>query len=698
MDPTLACFFNPSGVALIGASATANKLSYGILRNLSGGYQGGVYPVNPRYDEILGHRAYADIGAVPDPLELAVIALSAPAVPDALEACGKRGVRAVTIISGGFKEVGEQGADLEQQCLQIAKRYGMRLVGPNCVGTLDLYSRMNTTFIQGVPETGGIGFISQSGAVGGGVVDYIRNKGVGFSCFASLGNEVDVTETDMIEYLGQDARTRVIACYVEQIRDGRRFMEVAGQVTKVKPVVLLKAGRTLAGARAVSSHTGSLAGSHAAYEAAFWQSGVIEANSVAELFDIAAALDTQPLPRGKRVALVTNAGGPAALASDSLAAHGLALADLSAESIATLEGGLCPSAQTENPVDMLGGAEPHEYELACRQTLADPGVDALLAIHVPQALVDPAEVAKAIARAAQDAQKPVLACFMGEASVGEARRVLYESGIPMYVFPESVGRVFGAMLEYKNWLEKPRGKAQTAFEAVRETAERILTETAGAGSLGEAAARPLLQAYGIPLVKAQVAHTAAEARQAAEQIGFPVVLKIVSPDILHKSDAGGIRLNLGSGDAVETAYEDMLAQVLSAQPQAQIEGVLVEAMLRGGVEVIVGMRRDPYFGPLMLFGLGGIYVELFRDVAFGVAPLTRAQARALLERTRAFRLLTGFRGQPPADLDAVVDCILRLGQLALDFPQIEEAEVNPLLVMEEGKGAVALDARVILKE
>jgi acetyltransferase len=709
MDDTLSLFFRPRGVALIGASASPNKLSYGILRNLAQyGFTGSIYPVNPRYEEILGIKAYPDVGAVPDPVDLAVTVLPAGQTPAVLDACGQRGVRAVIIISGGFKEIGKEGAALEAECVRIARNYSMRLIGPNCVGTMDLISGVDTTFIQGIPARGRIGFISQSGAVGGGVVDYFANKQMGFSMFASLGNEADVTETDLIEYLADDPNTAVIAAYVEAIRDGRRFLEVASRVSRKKPIVMLKAGRTGAGARAVSSHTGSLAGSNTAYQAAFRQAGVIEASSAAELFEIAQALDYQPLPAGRRVAIATNAGGPAALASDSLAANGLTLEDLTEETRKALRPELNPAAQVANPVDMLGGAEPREFSVAVRSMLADPNVDAVLGILVPQALVNPADVALAIGQAAQGSRKPVLACFMGEASIEGARKNLQQLQIPMFVFPESTGRVLGAMCEYAAWLRKGEPQPENLASIDRLAAQLALPVPDGAHqaeargysqpvALGEAETRPLLAAYGISLVRGALAHDADEAATAAQQAGFPVALKIVSPDILHKSDAGGIRLNLENAQAVRNAYQDLIEKIHTAQPTAQLKGALVEAMAPKGTEVIVGMKRDASFGPLVMFGLGGIYVELFGDVAFRVAPVTRRAALEMIQQTRAGRLLTGFRGSEPADVDAVVDCILRVSQLAIDFPEIQELEVNPLRVFPAGQGALALDCRAILE-
>lgn len=697
MHHGLTPFFAPRGVAIIGASASPNKLSFGILRNLTlYGYQGQIAPVNPRVDEILGLKSYPDIASVPDPVDLAVVVLPAPAIPEVIEACGQRGIHSVIIISGGFKEVGPDGAQLEKQILELARGYQIRLIGPNCVGTLDMYTGLNTTFIQGVPEKGGIGFVSQSGAVAGGVIDYIRNKQVGFSNFSSLGNEADVTETDMIAYLGDDPHTRVIAAYVEMIRDGRHFIDICRAVTPHKPVVLLKAGRTSAGARAVSSHTGSLAGSHSAYKAAFEQAGVIEVDTVSDLFDIAMALDTQPLPAGNRVVIITNAGGPAALTSDSLAANGMQIADLTETTQAALRTRLNPAAQVSNPIDMLGGAEPPEYQFALQHALADPNVDAAIVILVPQALVNPAQVAEAICQVAAQSTKPVLACLMGEWSVAAARQHLHSNGVPMYVFPETPGRVLGAMVRYAEWHARSDDPFIQLDGLDKPAAEVLLSTAVGETALGEALTRPLLAAYGIPVVPGEMARTSTDAATIADRLGYPVVLKIVSPDILHKSDLGGIRLNLSSGPDVTAAYHDLMTSISTKKPDAFLEGVLVEAMAPKGQEVIIGMRRDPNFGLLMMFGLGGIYVELFGDVSFRVAPLSRGDALEMIHNTRAGKLLTGFRGLPHADLDAVVDTILRLSQLSLDFPAIEEIEINPLLVLTEGNGVLALDGRVIL--
>jgi acetate---CoA ligase (ADP-forming) len=696
MENSLVPFFSPKGVAVIGASSNPNKLSYGIFKNLSQyGYQGSVYPVNPNAREILGLKCYADIRDVPDPVDLAVSVVVAGMTPDVLEACGQRGIRAVTIISGGFREVGEEGAILEEKCLRIAKEYGMRLIGPNCVGTMDLHSGLNTTFIYGVPDTGHIAFLSQSGAICGGIVDYVRGKGIGFSNFSSLGNEADVSETDVIEYLASDPNTRVITAYVEAIRNGRKFLDTVGCVSRIKPVVILKAGKTSAGARAVSSHTGSIAGSSAAYKTAFYQSGAIEVDTVSDLFDVALGLDSQPLPQGNRVVIITNAGGPAALASDSLSSNGLQLASIGEAARVNLRAHLNPSAQVSNPIDMLGGAEPADFGMALGQVLNDPDVDAVVPILVPQALIKPEAVAQTLLDGATHADKPVLSCFMGDQTVVGARNLMHKNHLPMFTFPETPGKVIGAMYQRSQWLKKNKDGMEPSWNVDHDAVQKILEVNQGKTNLGESETRPIINAYGIPVVPGVMASGADEAVDAAREFNLPVVMKIVSPDILHKSDAGGICLNVQGDEAVQSAYQQIVKNVHQFMPDARIEGVLIEPMIPKGIEVIIGMKNDPSFGPLLMFGMGGIYVELFTDIAFRIAPVTHHEAKEMILETRAGRLLSGFRGTKPTDLDGLIECIQRLGQLALDFPEIQEVEVNPLLVLPEGKSVIALDCRLI---
>ena len=698
----LDAFFTPTGVAVIGASANPNKLSYGILRNLTSfGYRGAVYPVNPGRDKILGLPCYPTITAVPDPLDLAVIVVPAPVCPAALHECGVRGVKAAIVISGGFREVGPAGLALEEELLEIARAHGMRLIGPNCVGTLDAYSGLDTTFIRTMPEPGDIAFISQSGAICGGILEWTAGKGVGFSRFATLGNSADVTETDLIEALADDPRTKVIVAYLEAIKDGPRFIEVASRVTPHKPILVIKAGTTEAGTRAVSSHTGSLAGAMAAYNAAFKQSGVLRVDDVEELFNFALALAYGPLPRGHRVAIVTNAGGPASLAADALEEAGLTMPPPSEATRDFLAAHTCSEAQLGNPIDMLGGADAADYEMAIGALLADPAFDAVLPILVPQALVSPAAVAEAIGRASSAVpDKPVVTCFMGDEAVREPMIALHRHRIALYQFPKQAARALGVMWRYAEGKEGKEGKEGEGERRFTEMASGKRRPLVGLPSdrthLGEAEARPVLAAYDIDQPAAGLARTAAEAGQIAEKIGFPVALKIVSPDIFHKSEMGGIALKLGSVDQVHAAFEEMLARVQKRQPEARIEGVLVTQMAPPGHELIVGMRRDPQFGPLLMFGLGGIYVELLKDVAFRVAPFSRAETLAMIGETHAGKLLGGLRGQPPADIDAVAEVIERVARLALDHPQVQEIDINPLIAYETGQGVLAVDVRMVV--
>ncbi len=700
----LDAFFNPNGVAVIGASANRNKLSHGILRNLiSFGYRGAVYPVNPGRDEILGLRCYPTITAVPDPLELAVIVVPAPVCPAALHECGVRGVKAAIVISGGFREVGPAGLALEEELLEIARAHGMRLIGPNCVGTLDAYSGLDTTFIRTMPEPGDIAFISQSGAICGGILEWTAGKGVGFSRFATLGNSADVNETDLIESLAGDPRTRVIVAYLEAIKDGPRFIDVASRVTPHKPILVIKAGTTEAGTRAVSSHTGSLAGAMAAYDAAFKQSGVIRVDGVEDLFNFALALAYGPLPRGRRVAIVTNAGGPASLAADALEEAGLTMPPPSDETRDFLAAHTCSEAQLGNPIDMLGGADAADYEMALSALLADPGYDAVLPILVPQALVSPAAVAEAIGRASSAFPgKPVVTCFMGDEAVREPMIALHRHRIALYQFPKQAARALGVMWRYAEGREGKEGnegkEERKSTDLGSEQEHSLVDLPPGRTQLVEAQARHVLAAYGIDQPAAGLARSADEAGQIAAEIGFPVALKIVSPDIFHKSEAGGIALKLGDVEQVHAAFDEMMARVQQRQPEARIEGALVTQMALPGHELIVGMRRDPQFGPLVMFGLGGIYVELLKDVAFRVAPFSRAETLAMIGETHAGKLLQGLRGQPPSDIDAVAEVIQRMAQLALDQPRIQEIDINPLIAYPAGQGALAVDVRMVIQE
>jgi len=728
---SLVPFFTPQGVAIIGASRDPNKLSYGIVRNLvdpERGYPGPIYPVNPKAEEVLGLRCYPDISAVPDPVELAILIIPAGLVPKAVEACGKRGIKAAVVISGGFREVGPEGAARERQMVEIARRYGMRLMGPNGIGVIDTHTPLNTTFVRGMPARGNIAFISQSGALCGGIIDWVIGRGIGFSRLLSVGNEADVNETDALAFLAEDDSSKVITLYLEDIKGGPAFVETLHHAAMRKPVLVIKAGRTRSGQAATASHTGALAGAHTAFRAVCKKAGAIEVECIETLFNSALALAYQPLPGGDRIAIVTNAGGPAALAADTMESVGLRLAHTNQKAQATLRGFLMPDAQTAGPVDMLGGANEKDYRRSLEVVLADPDNDGVLVILVPQALVNPVAVVSAIASVAYtsdsgqhrpgvlpgehpecfDRGKPVLVCLMGEASLDEAFQAAHKGNIPAYTFPEAAVEAFGILRQRARWMETHSGQehpecsGQAAQDGqpvldISHARELIVTaKAAGRTSMDASEGRSVLEACGIQTPDDRLATSPDEAAALAKKIGFPVVLKLASPDILHKTDIGGVLLDVKDVAAARTGYQAIIERARETHPHANIRGVQVQKMIRGGQEVILGVKRDPTFGPLVMFGMGGIYVETLADVSFRLAPLSRADAEEMLSEVRSAKILDGLRGSPPADRTALVDAILRIGQLAAACPELSELDINPLLVLPDGQGTLAVDVRLIL--
>jgi len=706
-------FFTPNGVAVIGASRDPSKLSYGVIRNLvdpERGYPGPIYPINPKADEILGLKCYPDIGSVPDPVELAVLIIPAAVVAGAIEACGRRGVKAAIVISGGFREVGPDGAAREREMVEVAKRYSMRVMGPNGIGVIDTHTPLNTTFVKGMPPKGNIAFLSQSGALCGGIIDWTVGHGIGFSRFLSVGNEADVNETDVIPFLAAHDVTKVITLYLEDVKGGPEFVRELRNAAARKPVIVLKGGRTGSGQAATASHTGALAGVHAAFSAACKQAGALEVESVQALFDAALAFAYQPLPQGNRIAIVTNAGGPAALAADALEASGLLLARTAANTKAMLRPQVAPDAQLGGPIDLLGGADEKTYRLALDAALADPNCDGVLAVLVPQVLVNPVAVVEAFgaAAAAQRSQpKPVVVCLMGDVSLKEASATAHRLQLPAYTFPEDAVRVLGALWHRKQFEDRldRDGDQLVPSEAERLVAAKgrrkvqdvlMLAPAAGNHALDAAACRELLEAYGIRMPREFVTRDPGDAVRFAEEIGYPVVLKIISPDILHKSDIGGVIVGVKDAEAVRSGFKTILTRAKAAHPAAQIRGIQVQEMIEDGQQVIVGIKRDPTYGPLVMFGLGGIYVEALADVSFRLAPLTRTHAGEMIDEVRSARLLQGLRGAPPADRDALIDTIIRISRLAAEHEEILELDVNPLMVLPAGHGAVAVDARAIL--
>ena len=692
----------PRGVAVVGVSQSPEKLGYGVARNLVvSGYRGAIHFVNPRGGRLFDRPVYQDLAHVPDPVDLAMIIIPAAGVAQALDECGRRGIRAVVIGSGGFRETGEEGRKLEDEVLRVARKHRIRVLGPNCIGFLDTHLPIDTTFLPlPGPVQGDIAFLSHSGAICEAVIDWARGQGFGLSRLVSLGNQMDLTEGELLPTTVADPNTRVVAMYLEGVRNGRLFVENARKATRKKPVVAIKVGRSESGRAAVASHTGALAGRDAAYDAAFRKAGVIRAQSTEEVFDWARALAWCPLPRGRRIAVLTNAGGPGAIAVDALDSCGLKLASLSAETTARLRELLPQAASVRNPVDMLAAAAAGEYANSLSALMADDGVDGLMVILAPPPMTTAAGIAGAIIPMIRSAAKPVIVTLMGEEMIANAARLLRQARVPDYRFPERAASAMGVLADRGEALAAPIEKVPVLKRIHPGAARRALARgTRGEdGFLDAASAAQVAQAYGVPVPEEVLAHTAGQAVAAARKLGFPVAIKIASPDIPHKSDVGGVALGVKDEAEARQAFERMLAQARAARPEANVQGVTVQPMLPPGQEVIVGVVRDEQFGPLVMFGSGGVEVEGLKDVAFALAPLTPMEAEALLDATWAGRRMLGFRNIPAGDRAAALDAVVRLAQLAEDLAEIAEIEVNPLRVLPGKGGAVAVDVRLKLRE
>ncbi|OHB67723.1 MAG: acyl-CoA synthetase [Planctomycetes bacterium RBG_13_62_9] len=697
---SLESFFDPKSVAIVGASRQKGKVGYEILANLvEGGYPGKLFPVNPNAESVDGLKCYPDlksIGQVPD---LVIIIVPAKFVPGVMEECVSVRVKSVIIITAGFKEVGKEGRDLEEKVLRIARRGGIRFIGPNCLGVISPSHKLNASFGGDLPAPGAIGYISQSGALLAAILDMANANGIGFSSLVSIGNKADVDELDIIAALGQQNDTKVIAGYLENIKDGDAFVREAEEISYKKPILLMKSGATEAGARAASSHTGSLAGGEVAYESAFKRAGVIRCDSIKQQFDFAQAFANQPLPKGPQVAVITNAGGPGIMAADAIEQEGLTFAKLTDETTKKLAAGLPPAANVYNPVDVLGDALADRYEFALDIVLDDPNVDSAVVLLTPQAMTQAKETAEAVVRIAAGKGKPVLACFLGVRKVEAGLEVLRQGGIPQYDSPESTVTTLRVMTDHVRWRNRPK-RVVRLFPVNRRKVESIVERHLRQGILdiGEAESKEILEAYGFATPKGSIATTADQAGNIAEQLGYPVVLKIWSPDILHKSDVGGVKVGLKSEQEVKDAFDLMMYRVPKKRPDAHILGVLVQEMVRSGREVILGMHRDPQFGPLMMFGMGGIMVEVLKDVSFYLAPLTAEEAKQMLLSTKTYHILQGVRGQEGVDIEAIAEGLQRLSQLVTEFPQIREMDINPYVVGVPGTTSIAVDARISLEK
>lgn len=697
---------NPKSIAVVGATNRPGSVGLAVFKNLlQAGYKGVLYPVHPKSKSIQGVKAYASLTEILDEVDMAVIVVPAPKVETIIEAAAEKQVKGCILITAGFKEIGGRGAEMEKDIRALVKAHGMRLVGPNCLGVIntDENVRMNASFARIMPKAGNIAFISQSGALCTSVLDFAAGRNIGFSKFISFGNKADVNEIDFLKYLKDDPQTDVILMYLEDITDGRAFMEIAREITfeTGKPILAVKSGRSAEGAKAATSHTGALAGSDATYDAIFKQSGIQRVEGINELFHYALAFSRQPLPQGNRIAIVTNAGGPGIMATDAAIRHGLKLAAFSEETQTKLKQDLPPTASIRNPVDVIGDATHERYESALRDILSDDGVDGAIVILTPQAMTDILETARIVPRVANDINKPILASFMGLLDVTEGMRYLENHGIPNYLFPEAAARTMATMVRFGEnlKLKKSEKRLIRRLPADTEKAAAIIAEKLGDKDkyyMPEKEMSEILKCYGFPLLKSRVVKDASELESAVEQIGLPVAMKIVSQDIVHKSDAGGVRLKIKSIEQAQKAFEEIIENAKKFNPAARIDGVLIEEMAKGGVEVILGATRDPGFGPMCMFGLGGIFVEALKDVTFRLAPMSELSAENMIRSIKAYRVLKGIRGNPPTDIEALKDSILRLSQMVADHPEISELDINPLIVYPEGKGCMVADGRILL--
>jgi len=698
---SLESFFNPKSVAIVGASRKKGKVGYEILHHMvSSGFEGQVWPVNRSSEEIEGLKCYPDLASIGQTPELVIVIVPAKFVLGVMEECAAIGTKSVIIITAGFKEIGEEGKKLEDEIVRVARRSGIRIIGPNCLGVIVTASKLNASFGGKLPDPGHTGYLSQSGALLAAILDTANANGIGFSSLFSIGNKADVDELDLIQALAADPNTKVIAGYLESITDGNEFVREAERISHDKPILLMKSGGTSAGAKAASSHTGSLAGSEVAYECMFARAGIIRCESITQQFDFAQAFANQPLPKGSSVVVLTNAGGAGIMAADAIERQGLSFAKLTDETIEKLKTSLPPAANFYNPVDVLGDALADRYEFALDVLLDDPNVDTVLVLLTPQAMTDAQGTAEAVVRATQaKPEKPVLACFMGASKVADGVKVFREAKIPQYESPEAAVTTIKAMADHVRWRSQPK-RVVKLFPVNRRKVESIIERHLrhGLREIGEAESKEILEAYGFATPKGSIATTAEQAANIAQQLGYPVVLKIWSPDILHKSDVGGVKVGLKSAKEVKDAFDLMMYRIPKKEPNAHILGVLVQEMCRSGREVILGMHRDPHFGPLMMFGMGGIMVEVLKDVAFYLAPLTGEEAKQMLVKTKTYQLLKGVRGQEGVDIETIAEGLQRLSQLVTEFPQIQEMDINPYVVGVPGTTAIAVDARISVEK
>src|ERR671933_1591803 len=694
-------FFSPKSIAIIGASEKPG-VGKTIFYNIAKHFKGKIYPVTPSNPTVGGLTAYKNVVDIPDSIDLAVVAAPSKFTPAVMEEVGKKGIKGAIIVSAGFKEVDEVGARLEKEVGEIAKKYGIKVIGPNCLGIMSFSKDniMNSTFLKITPKYGNIALVSQSGAICAATVEDAKAQGIGFSKVISMGNKVDMDENDVLELLAEDQETKVIVMYLEDIHDGRRFMEIAKKITREnkKPIIVQKAGRTPEGVKAAMSHTGALMGADEIYDALFNQCGVIRVDTMQELFDLSTAFSKQPVPPiDSGVVIVSNAGGPAIISTDACSKFGLKMADISASKETILKV-IPPHGSARNPVDIVGDADFNRFEKVLTELLSNPNVGSVVTMCTPSATLDYNDLARTIVKTSRGSGKTVLAALMGLADGTENKEILSDGGIPHFMYAEPAIETLYAMYKFSNWLSNPIGQTEY-FDVDKKKVKSVLDNVIQQQrtNLIEEEGYEILNAYGFPIPRSILATSESQSIQAAQEIGFPVVMKIASPDIIHKSDAGGVRVGLKTNDEVIAAFRTIMDNAKKSNPNAKINGILVQEMVKSGKEIILGAKRDPLFGPLLMFGLGGIYVEVLKDVVFMLAPIDRQEATRMVQSIKTIKLLKGVRGEKPADLNSIVDSLQRLSQLVIDFPEIEEFDINPLLVLEEGKGARVVDVRIGLR-
>jgi acetyltransferase len=692
--------FNPNSVAIIGASHKEGSVGHALMKNIVGsGFDGIVYPINPKRSHIIGVHTYPKLSDVPDQIDLAIIATPAKTVPPLVEECGKAGVSGIVLISSGFAEIGEEGQKLTKEIQGYVKKYNMRLIGPNCLGFMKPSIKLNASFAAKMALPGKIALISQSGALCTAILDWSVGQNFGFSHFVSIGSMADVGFHDLIDYFGSDPNTNSIVIYMESLTNARNFLSAARAFARSKPIIVLKAGKSVEGAHAAMSHTGSLAGNDLVFDAAFKRAGVIRVDTIAELFNIAQSLAMQERPAGKRLAIVTNAGGPGVIATDALIQKKGELAVLSEETIAELNQHLSPNWSKGNPVDVLGDAGPDQYEKAVDLCLKDENVDGILVMLTPQAMTDPTAIAKRIGKLTNKSKKTMLACWLGASSVLEGKRSLEQDNIPVYTSPELAIKCFMIMYDYsrnlKTLYETP-GYIPSGFRPNKEANKKLISGILNEGrtTMTEFEAKQLLDNYQIKVIKNGMAATRKDALALAEEIGYPLAMKIASPDILHKTDIGGVRLNIRDQQEVKEAFDRIMGIAKLKAPDADIQGVLIEQMCKRKYELIVGCKRDPIFGPTIVFGMGGVAVEVYKDTTVGLPPLNMSLAMRLIEDTNIYKLIKGYRGMPGVDITAIQFLLYKFSYILSDFPQILEIDINPFAVDE--RGGVVLDAKVVL--